>query len=232
MNSKASSQGKPFSASRMNATVVASLLLASTMTLFAQAVRPPSVSELVLRRTHPSSLPAKKLHPVKLPDGRLLISCSDTAYMLDPSGKQLWKYSTPGGETLTGEPAFNAEINEVGIVANDLIFVRLDASSGTLKWHSETSGRGEFAQVAAYERGFLVVSDLSGYRENENAKGARRQAADKLEYWGPSDEISWYTDFPIGAELVVNRGEIYSLRWHAGEARLRHLWPDAAHRSP
>jgi hypothetical protein len=174
--------------------------------------------ELEFGRTHSPQAPTKKLRPVVLPDGRVVLSVADTVYMLDADGRQLWKFGTASAnETLTSEPAFNAGRNEVAIVGNDLLFVRLDATTGKVKWKADTVGRATFASVTAYESGFLVVAEMSGYRSDKTS------TSDRLEYWGASEEDSWSIAFPIGAELVVTGKKIYALRRGSGMLRVQEL---------
>src|SRR5580765_6385044 len=115
-------------------------------------------SELEFSRKHSAVAPSTRLRPVVLPDGRVLLSIADTIYMLDTEGRQIWRFGTSSAnETLTAEPAFNANRNEIAVVGYDLLFVRLDANTGKVKWKADTVGRGTFASVTAYESGFLVV---------------------------------------------------------------------------
>ncbi|HEY1210536.1 MAG TPA: PQQ-binding-like beta-propeller repeat protein [Terracidiphilus sp.] len=176
--------------------------------------------------------PDDRIRSVALPDGRLLLSRFGTVYMLDASGKQLWKYVTDG-ETLTSEPAYNAETNEIGVVGYDLLFVRLDAATGEEKWRAKTVGGATFINVAAYGRGFLVVVDMTAYREKSkefkdpHIKGTN---PDRLEYWGQTEDDEWIADFPIGAQLLVNGMHIYAVRRTRGEVRLRELRPASGQR--
>ena len=48
--------------------------------------------ELTLTPENHHDWPDDRIRPVALPDGRLLLSRFGTVYMLDASGKQLWKY--------------------------------------------------------------------------------------------------------------------------------------------
>jgi PQQ-like domain len=169
--------------------------------------------------------PTKRLHPVVLPDGRVILSIADTIYMLDAEGSQLWKFGTASAnETLTSEPAFNATRNEVAVIGNDLLFVRLDATTGKVKWKADTVRRAAFASVTAYESGFLVVADMGGYRRNSTP------TSDRLEYWGSSEEDFWSIAFPLNAELVVTGKKIYALRTGAGTLRVQELHPPKAAR--
>jgi hypothetical protein len=176
--------------------------------------------------------PDDRVRPVALPDGRLLVSTFGTVYMLDASGKQLWKYVTDG-ETLTSEPAYNAETNEIGIVGYDLLFVRLDAATGEEKWRAKTVGSATFISVAAYGRGFLVVVDMIAYRQkakefkDPHIKGSD---PDRLEYWGQTEDDAWTADFPIGARLLVNGKHIYSVLRTRDVMRLRELQPASGQR--
>lgn len=161
--------------------------------------------------------PARNLHPCVLPDGRMVVAISDTIYMIDADGKQLWKFEK---ETLASEPAFNSAQNEIALVMHDLQGVRLDATTGRVKWQASSVGRALFTSVSAYEQGFLVLIDMGGYRKNGNPK-----TPDRLEYWGESERSSWSIDFPVAAELVVNGRKIYALERAPGELRLLELHP-------
>jgi hypothetical protein len=201
------------------------LLIAFSCTINALAQQNPrSTNELEFKRTHSTVAPSAELHPVVLPDGRLILSVADTVYMLDANGQQLWKYSTESAsETLTSDPAFNAERNEVAIVGFDLLFVRLDATTGKVIWRADTVGRATFASVMAYEKGFLVVVDMSGYRRNGSSP-----IPDTLDYWGESEKDFWSIDFPPHAELVVSGKRIYALRRNKEKLRLQELQPPKA----
>ncbi len=167
-----------------------------------------------------------RIRPVALPDGRLLLSRFGTVYMLDASGKQLWKYETNSeNESLTSEPAYNAETNEIGVVGSDLLFVRLDAATGEEKWRATTVGGASFVNVAAYGRGFLVVVDMTHYRDAEKMEHIKYRDQDRLDYWGQTDNDGWSADFPIGAQLLVNGKHIYAVRRTRSELRLRELQP-------
>lgn len=175
---------------------------------------PPS--ELSLEGTRDLTLPSAKIHPLVLPDGRLLVGVADTIYMLGPNGTVQWKYSTQG-IPLTSDPAFNFERNEIAIVGYDLFLARLDGTTGKLKWKLGANGRGLFQNVAAYEKGFLVVTNMSGYREN-GVPGP-----DKLDYWGATEKEFWSIGFPAHAELVVAGKRIFGLRRNKGIVRLKEL---------
>ncbi len=185
--------------------------------------KPNPAEELVFRSTNFHMPPPRRLHPVVLPDGGLLISVGDTVYKVDIEGKLSWKFS--GGIGLTSEPAFNLDQNEIAVIGYDLLFVRLDANSGKTKWKAPTVGRAVFSAIAPYGKGYLVVADMSGYRENEKGLGLKEPTLDRLEYWGESEKDFWSIAFPIGAELVVNGKKIYALRNVRGVIRLRKLYP-------
>jgi hypothetical protein len=175
--------------------------------------------------------PDERIRPVALPDGRLLLSRFGTVYMLDSSGKQLWKYQTDSeNEQLTSEPVYNAETNEIGVVGYDLLFARLDATTGEEKWRASAVGGATFINVAAYGRGFLVLVDMTHYRENDKMVGAKYRSPDRLEYYGETEDDEWIADFPIGAQLLVNGKHIYSVLRTHGELHLRELKPASRHR--
>jgi hypothetical protein len=163
-----------------------------------------------------STWPVHQLRPLLLSDGRMVLSVANTVYMLDANGKQLWKYAN---ETLTSEPAFNAARNEVAVVMYDLQAVRLDGTTGKVKWKADSVGRGVFASVSSYGKGFLVVVDMSGYREAGGP--ASPTSPDRLEYWGESENDFWYIDFPRHADLVVNGKTVYALHHSADGVHLR-----------
>jgi hypothetical protein len=164
-------------------------------------------SELTFKTKGNDDWPDERLRPVALPDGRFLLSRFGTVYMLNSAGNQLWKYETNSeNESLTSEPAYNAETNEVGVVGYDLLFVRLDATTGKEKWRATTVGGANFVNVAAYGRGFLVVVDMTHYRENSKMEHSKYRDPDRLEYYGETEDDEWIADFPIGARLLVNEG--------------------------
>jgi hypothetical protein len=139
----------------------------------------------------------------------------------------MWNYTTPAGEELNAEPVFNAAQNEIALVGIDLLFVRLDAATGELKWKADTLGRAGFTDIAAYGNGYLVHVDMSGYRENEKGLGRKKPTPDQLYYWGESEKDGWSIDFPIGADLLVDGKVIYAVRHIRGEVRLRVMHPPA-----
>ncbi|HKF50365.1 MAG TPA: PQQ-binding-like beta-propeller repeat protein [Terracidiphilus sp.] len=168
--------------------------------------------------------PDERIGPVALPDGRLLLSRFGTVFMLDATGKQLWKYETDSeNESLTSEPAYNAETNEIGIVGYDLLFVRLDAATGKEKWRASTVGDAVFTRVTAYGRGFLVVVNMAHYRENDRMEHLKYRTSDRLEYWGETKDVEWSADFPIGAQLLVSGKQIYACWRVRGGLKLRAL---------
>jgi len=201
-----------------------------TLSSFAPAQTPNSTPErhfgpeLTFKPQKYDVFPDERIRPVALPDGRLLLSRFGTVYMLDASGKQLWKYETDNdNESLTAEPAYNAETNEVGIVGYDRFFARLDAATGKEKWRAKTVGGGVFINVAAYDRGFLVLVDMTSYRQKWKDEHLKGSQPDRLEYWGPTEDDEWIADFPIGAQLLVNGKHIYSVRRSRGMVHLREL---------
>ena len=173
---------------------------------------------IVLQGTGKGAFPSSRIKPLVLPDGRIVVSVADTVYMLAADGILQWKYSTEG-ETFMSEPAYNAELNEIAFVGYDLLFVRVDAKTGKRKWKANTVGRATFAGIAAFGRGYLVVADMSGYRET----ASDRRLPDRLEYWTDSEDEGWTTDFPKGAELVVSGDRIYSLNRGKDKIRLREI---------
>ncbi|MGA2649836.1 MAG: PQQ-binding-like beta-propeller repeat protein [Terracidiphilus sp.] len=182
--------------------------------------------ELTFKTEGSGDWPEERIGPVALPDGRLLLSRFGTVYMLDAQGKQLWKYETDSeNESLTSEPAYNAETNEIGIVGYDLLFVRLDAATGKEKWRATTVGGASFIHVAAYGRGFLVVVNMAHYRENARMEHLKYRDPDRLEYWGEAEDDEWIADFPIGARLLVNGKQIYAIWRVRGGVKLSALRP-------
>jgi len=201
--------------------LIAGLTLATACLLAQSSANPDSSTGLVLRGRQ-TRWPTHELRPLVLLDGRMLVGVADSVYMLDASGKQSWKYQE---ETLAAEPAFNAARNEIAVVMHDLLFVRLDAATGKVKWTAPSTGRGAFRGVSAYENGFLIVVDMSGYRD-----GGSRQLPDRLEYWGDSDKDFWYIDFPQKAELLVDGTKFYALFRDQDEVRLKNLHAPGPHR--
>ncbi len=193
------------------------VLVAGAMCLLAQNQNRSKDSELVFQGQL-SDWPSAKLRPVVLPDGRMIVAVADTVYMVDANGKQLWKYKD---DTLVSEPAFNSALNEVAVVMYDLWAVRLNATTGKVKWTPLKVGRGLFSSVSSYEKGFLVVVDMSGYRENSRDPSI----PDRLEYWGESDKDFWYIDFPKNASLVVDGNKIYALHRKPDKVSLLELHP-------
>ena len=174
-----------------------------------QAQQSHHVDTLEFHGTHATVATSTKLHPVVLPDGRVMLAVADSVYMLDSNGGEIWKYNTASpNEVSTSEPAFNASVGEVAIVGTDLLFVRLDATNGKLKWKADLNGRGLFKTVAAYEKGFLVIVDMSAYRMGEPLAAP----ADALEYWGESETDFWSTDFPVRTELLVSGNRMYAVQ--------------------
>lgn len=137
----------------------------------------------------------------------------------------LWKYSTDDGVELTGKPAFHPALNEIGLIAYDLTFVRLDAHTGKPKCKAAVNGGAVFTQVEAYRRGYLIVADMSGYREKERLMKNSFRSPDKLDYWDESvkdhGNIVWSGDFPIGAELLVSGDELFAVRSSKTSVRLK-----------
>jgi len=187
--------------------------------------------ELTFKMEGSDDWPDERIRPVGLPDGRVIVSRFGTVYMLDAAGKQLWKFETDGENvSLSSEPAYNAETNEVGVVGYDLLFVRLDATTGEVKWTAPTVGGAVFLKVVAYGRGFLVLVDMSSYRQKSKQEHSKYRDPDRLEYWGPTEDDEWIADFPIGAELLVNGKQIYAVWRTPGGMRLRALQPASKQR--
>ncbi len=201
-------------------TVLGLIVLIAASFTRAQENGPPR-NGVILKRTNDGGFPSSNIKPIVLPDGRIVVSVADTVYMLAPNGGVLWKYAT-AGETLTSEPTYSPELNEIALVGNDLLFVRLDATTGKLKWRATTNGRAGFSSVTAYGEGYLVVVDMNGYRKNGPDKSKLR-SPDLLEYWESREGHFWKIDFPVGAELIVDGKRIYSLNRGKGKVRLREL---------
>lgn len=173
------------------------------MCLAGQTGGPHGSPELRFRGTH-EGWPSHEFRPIALSDGRLVISIGDTIYLLGRDGRQVWKYK---GTPLTTEPAYNNSRNELAILMYDLQAVKLSAATGKVLWKADSVGRGTYSKVCAYSQGFLVLIDMSGYRQNGTESPANR-----LEYWGSSKKDFWYTDFPKDSELVVSGSKIYAMR--------------------
>lgn len=203
-------------------TIGMGVFLLGGICLIGQTPGTPQTSTGLVFHGRKRAWPVHQLQPVPIGDGRLIVSIADTVYMLGPDGKQLWKYQN---ETLRCGPAFNASTNEVAVVMYDLQAVRLDASTGQVKWKSNAVGRASYASVASYGRGFLVLIDMSGYRDQLDSK-----TQDKLEYWENSEQSSWSIEFPSQAELVVDGKRIYALSRSREELRLQELHaPEKSH---
>jgi len=200
--------------------VLALIALLSAASLSAQE-KESSRSGIALERTRDGAFPSSRIKPLVLPDGRMVISVGDTVYMLRPNGDSLWKYAT-AGETFTSEPAYNAELNEIAVIGYDLLFARLDANTGKLKWKAKTVGKALFSSVEAYGKGYLVVVDMSGYGNNDS-HNSDVSFPDQLEYWTDSEDRGWQIDFPRNAELVISGSRIYSLTRSNDGIRLREL---------
>jgi hypothetical protein len=206
-------------------TVLALLLALSILPLFSQQqAKTGDSADLVFQRTQTDSLPEGKIRPIVLPDGRMVLTIGDTVYMVGADGKQLWKYANPYGDTLTSEPAFNAERNEIGLVCQDAYFVRLDAATGNKIWDWAMNGSPFYRSVAPYGKGYLTVIGMEYYRENNLGFGAWKQT-DQLRYYGDSQKDIWTIDFPINAELVVNGNKIYAVIHKKDEIQLQELHP-------
>jgi len=94
-------------------------------------------------------------------------------------------------------------------------------------------GGATFINVAAYGRGFLVVVDMTEYREKaKEFKDPRIKGTDpdRLEYWGQTEDDEWTADFPIGAQLLVNGKHIYAVRRTRDLVHLRELQPASGQR--
>jgi hypothetical protein len=89
----------------------------------------------------------------------------------------------------------------------DLQAVKLSAATGEVLWKADSVGRGTYSKVCAYAQGFLVLVDMSGYRQNGNESPANR-----LQYWGSAEKDFWDTDFPQASEPVISGNKIYAMR--------------------
>jgi hypothetical protein len=166
-----------------------------------------------------------KIPPLVLPDGRILVSAIDTVYMLRADHTVLWKYSA--GTALTAQPAFHSALNEIAIVAFDLVFHRIDAETGKFKCGADTNGGAVFSQVAAYGRGYLVVVSMEGYREKQRLMKDSFRTLDQLDYWDDSisahetGNVAWSVDFPIGAQLLVAGQELFAVNFSKSRVLLK-----------
>lgn len=204
------------------------IVMSCAISVVAQIQERSAPDELEFHANDSSSRDTEKLEPVVLPNGQMLIAVTDSVFMVGSDGIVLWRYSTHSpNEVLTSEPAYNATLNQVAVVGTDLLFVRLDATTGKVKWKADTVGRAVFTRVAAYEKGFLVVANMSGYRMSQDDT----PVSDTLEYWGESEGDSWSIDFPRRAELVVNGKRIYALKRNGKSSRLLQLHPRATSKS-
>jgi hypothetical protein len=198
---------------QLSLRAIGTFLLIGTC-LAGQTDSPHGSSELRFRGAH-EGWPSHDLQPIPLPNGRLVISIGDTVYLLDRDGRQVWKYK---GTPLTTEPAYNESLSELAIVMHDLQAVRLSAATGEVLWKADAVGRGTYSRVCAYAQGFLVLLDMSGYRQS-----TKDSQANRLEYWGHSKKDFWYTDFPQASELVVNGRKIYAVQRGPGEILLQEI---------
>lgn len=187
---------------KINLRVLLGTFLLFATCLAGQSDKSRGSSELRFRGAH-EGWPSRDFQPISLPNGHLVVSIGDTVYFLDRNGRQVWKYK---GTPLTTEPAYNDAVNELAIVMYDLQAVRVSATTGEVLWKADPAGRGIYSKVCAFGKGFLVLIDMSGYKQNETNSSANR-----LEYWSASEKEFWYTDFPKSADLVVVGTKIYAL---------------------
>ncbi|MCU1309666.1 MAG: PQQ-like domain [Candidatus Angelobacter sp.] len=158
-----------------------------------------------------------RIAPVSLPDGRMAVVAGDTIYMAGVDGKILWSYSLRA--PITAKPALRLDQNEIAVIGYDLTFVRLDASTGKLVWKADMNGRAVFSNIQPYGQGYLVVLDMSGYRDN------LLHYNDQVEFWGDKDDDSWSLDFPIGASLTVVGDKIYAVQYEKKAVALTEIKP-------
>jgi hypothetical protein len=186
--------------------------------------RPSTSKGSLFATADPGNYQADRILPLLLPDGRVVISAVDTVYMLRPNRAVQWKYTTRSG--LSGQPAYNAELNEIGVIGYDLVFSRLDAASGREKSFAGVNGGATFTQVVPYARGYLVVVNMSTYREKERLGKQPVTTLDQLDYWDDGVEvngegrIAWTVDFPIGADLLVIKSDVFAVKTSKAGVRL------------
>jgi len=169
-----------------------------------------------LRSTHSADIP-ERIHPLILPDHRMVVVAADTVYMLSAEGKQLWRYATGEGSDPDEMPVgdgsavieitFNAALNELALLGVDSLTVLLDATTGKVKHQSQSNGPGVELSMLAYKEGYLRRYD----------PGAGSHPQDHLAYAeNPSESGLWNVwdiDLPDSdAEIFVNRNKIYYMR--------------------
>ena len=203
-----------------SALLVVSLCCLVVLAWSQQKQNKSSIPSVVLQGKEDPGSPHRKVRPLVLPDGRMILTVGDAVYMLSPEGRQLWKY---GDVWAWSEPAYNPILNEIAIVAPDLFFVRLDAATGKEKWHATTNGRASFVHVIAYGNGYFVLEDMSGYRENNKRTFGLRPEDDQLGFWGPSEKDSWTVNFPRNSEIVVSGARIYAAKKNRNRLTLQEI---------
>src|SRR5208282_1612096 len=117
---------------------------------------------------------------------------------------------------------FHPALNEIALIGYDLTFDRLDAQTGRLKHRADVNGGADFTQVQTYRGGYLVVVDMSTYREKDRIMKTNPRSLDRLEYYdGSSEDSEWFIDFPIGARLLVAGNELFAVKYRKDSVSLQ-----------
>jgi len=152
--------------------------------------------------------------PVVVSPDRILVTSCNSLYMLDSRKRVVWKWATSGGAAITDQPVIDST-GTIYVIALDLIWVALDASTGELKWRKDSNGRATYSQIKPYQDDqYLVVINMEGYRE---AHGM--DEPDRLVLCKGRKEI-WIKDFPANATLQVWGDRILAITSDKGRAEI------------
>lgn len=159
----------------------------------------------------------KEIAPLEVQHGQLLVTVGNTIYMLGREGKVLWQHSTGPNAPLTAQPVYRSDRNEVALIGADLTFQRLNGTTGALLWTANVSGAGSYTDLRPYRGGYLVLTNMTAYRERAIAIGEKGPPIlDILDYWDvENDDRDWSVPFPIGAKLAIVGQRIYAVVYKA-----------------
>lgn len=182
-----------------NLTIIAFLLLSASFS-FAQSKLRPSADYW---EKDVKNVP---LQISRLSRNRKLAMAGDTLYMLNSRNRIVWTWTT-GGAPFTDFPVIDSR-GILYVIGYDLIWAAIDSKTGKKLWHGTANGRATYSQIELFKDDmYLVVTDMSGYRENETLSPITKDNLTLCKGNG----IIWSTDIPIGSKIQVRGGEVFAV---------------------
>jgi hypothetical protein len=139
-----------------------------------------------------------------------LVTVGDMLYMLDEQDRLIWTWST-GGFPIVDQPILDTK-GLLHVFALDGVSADIDLATGTQHRWNMMNGAANYRQIVPYGvGGYLVVVDMSGYRERF-ANEVKDSDAFLDDLWCYQDgQHLWRANVPPGATIRVQGKRIFAV---------------------